>query len=74
MTVYVATESFSCDLDGVPVNVTKGITRVREGHPLLRGREQLFTVDDQIDFDLVEAATAAPGEKRGRPRRTAAGE
>ena len=33
--VFVARESFSCELAGVPVSVAKG-ERVREGHELLR--------------------------------------
>jgi hypothetical protein len=41
---------------------------VRDGHPLLKGRDDLFDPADQLSrFDHVdvEQATAAPGEKRG---------
>lgn len=62
--IYVATEDFVADLDGVPIEVHKGRTRVREGHALLKGREELFA-PITVDFE-VERATAAPGEKRGR--------
>ncbi len=74
MSVYIAKESFAAEIDGVPVVVRKGVTRVRAGHPLLAGREQMFEpADAHADFD-VEAATAAPGERRARPRKTAADE
>lgn len=61
--IFVARESFVCDLDGVPVTVSGGTTRVREGHPLLKGREHLFE-PLTVHYE-VEQATAAPGEKRG---------
>lgn len=41
--IFVARQAFSAHLDGVPVVVTPGDT-VREGHPLLKGREQYFAV------------------------------
>lgn len=65
--VFVARETFSwTDADGVPLIAHAGQTRVREGHPLLAGREHLFDpVEGQVHYD-VEQATAAPGEKRGR--------
>jgi hypothetical protein len=63
--VYIAKESGSAEVDGRTLTFTKGITRVRAGHPLLKGREGLFEpVDDVVHYD-VEQATAAPGEKRG---------
>lgn len=61
--IYVATESFSTTLkDGTPVIVQKGLTRVRAGHELLKGREVFFKPLD-IQYD-VEQATAAPAEVR----------
>lgn len=60
--IYIATESFSCNLDGVPVVVRAGETRVREGHELLRGREHMFK-PITAHYE-VEQATAAPGEAR----------
>jgi len=62
-TIYVAKESFSTVLDGDEVTVQKGRTRVREGHPLLAGREHLFE-PQAVDYE-VEQATSSPGEKRG---------
>lgn len=61
--IFVATESFATVIDGEPINVQKGITRVREGHPLMAGREGFFKELD-VQYD-VEQATAAPGELRG---------
>jgi hypothetical protein len=58
--IYVARESFSAELDGVPVAVVKGQTRVREGHPLLDGRESLFepvTVHYDVDASPVRGET-----------------
>jgi hypothetical protein len=63
--VYVARESGSAEVDGKVLTFTKGMTRVRAGHPLLKGREHLFDpIDTTVHYD-VEQATAAPGEKRG---------
>jgi len=61
--VYVARTSFSTTLDGVPVAVVKGQTRVREGHPLLEGREELFE-RQVVHFDVDDAAGRS-GETRG---------
>ena len=67
--VWVATESFACEVDGAGVIVHAGQTRVREGHPMLDTYRQSFKLADQgLHFDTVEQATAAPGEKRGTPR------
>ncbi len=63
--VYVATENFLADVDGVPQTFRRGVTRVREGHPILKGREHYFRLADESVHYEVEAATAAPGEKRG---------
>jgi hypothetical protein len=64
--IYVAKESFAVTLDGSPVVIRKGITRVSEGHSLLKGREHLFEpIDEHVHYG-VEQATKAPGEKRGR--------
>lgn len=60
--IYVATESFTVALDGVEHKIGAGKTRVREGHPLLKGREMYFKELD-VQYD-VERATKAPGEKR----------
>lgn len=61
--VFIASESFITTIDGESVAVQKNITRVREGHPLMAGREAFFRELD-VQYD-VEQATAAPGEVRG---------
>jgi hypothetical protein len=60
--IYVPISSFVADIDGIPTTFRE-TTRVREGHPVLKGREHLFR---EIDAHYeVEAASAAPGEVRG---------
>lgn len=68
--VYVATESFVADMDGVPTVVHKGVTRVRAGHPLLKVHGAFFEpVDQTVAYEVdVEEATAEPGRKRGEQR------
>lgn len=61
--ILVAKESFIVKYDGQMVTVHQGVTRVRAGHPLTKGRESLFE-PLTVDYD-VEQASAAPGEKRG---------
>jgi hypothetical protein len=61
--LYQAKESFVTQLEGEQVSVAAG-DLVRAGHPLLKGREELFKpAKNWVRFD-VEQATAAPGEKR----------
>lgn len=64
--VYIATETGSTEIDGQTYAFTRGVTRVREGHPLLKGGRLRFfaPVEDSVTYEW-EAATAAPGEKRG---------
>lgn len=65
--VWVAKETFACEVDGEQITVFAGTTRVREGHPLLDiYRGSFESTDTDVHFD-VEQATAAPGEKRGAP-------
>lgn len=56
-----AKEGLFFDVDGVPYVVTKGQT-VREGHPLLRGREASFEpfLPDYEWGQSTEAAAEAP--------------
>lgn len=62
--VYVARDSGVSEVDGEIYVFTRGVTRVREGHALLKGREGLFEpVDESVHYD-IEQATAAPGERR----------
>lgn len=63
--IFIARESFSADVDGVPRSITAGVTRVREGHILLKQNPQYFERldDSSVHFD-VEEATKVPGSKR----------
>lgn len=64
--ILVANTTCVIEHDGRQVMLRRGITAVRAGHPITRGREQLFD-PITVHFDLdtpVEQATAAPGEKR----------
>jgi hypothetical protein len=65
--VWVAKETFACEIDGEQIIVQAGQTRAREGHPLLDTYREMFEpADTGVAFE-VEQATAAPGEKRGAP-------
>lgn len=62
--VYVARDTFACEVDGENLFVHKGETRVRAGHKLLDIYPDAFElVGGAVQFD-VEQATDAPGEKR----------
>jgi len=61
--IFIAKESFAMNFNGADISVIAGSTRVREGHPLLKGPEHLFEPIN-VHYD-VESATDAPGEKRG---------
>lgn len=63
--IYVAIESGFAEVKGQLYQFTKGVTRVRAGHPLLKDHGVFFEpVDEHVTYE-VEQATAAPGEKRG---------
>lgn len=53
--IYVAKESFSVDLNGASVPVVGDVTTVREGHPLLEGREHLFK-PVVVDYEVEQSA------------------
>ena len=68
---YVANQGFATVFEGDNLFVQKG-EYVPAGHPLLKGREEMFDpaegigrFDEESDRPDVEQATAAPGEKRG---------
>lgn len=68
--ILVAKDTLVIEYEGERVFFHKGKTLVREGHPMLKGIEEYFE-PITVDYDTVEQATAAPGEKRttrrGRP-------
>lgn len=62
--ILVATESGSGTLpDGTEVQFRRGITRVREGHPVAEQWPQYFA-PIEVHYEL-EDATDEPGRKRG---------
>lgn len=63
--IFIAKESFSCEVAGEMVSVAKG-DRVREGHELLSLRPDAFenVADAPLRFE-VEDASASPGTRRG---------
>lgn len=73
--ILVAKETFVTDHEGAPTVIHKGVTRVREGHPIATANPDLFEpvnvhfdVVEQSTSDVVEQATAAPGEARSTVR------
>lgn len=65
--VMIAKRSFSCIIDGRQYTVRKGVDRVAADHELVKEHPDFFeTADFTVTFPLTEAATANPGEKRGR--------
>lgn len=61
--LYKSMHDFAVITDDEHVIVHKG-DLVRKGHPIMKGREQLFVpAEGYVRFD-VEQATAGPGEKR----------
>lgn len=62
--IYVSKVDGFADYDGGQVPLRAGVTRVREGHPLLKGREALFD-EIQVHYE-VETARQAP-EPEGKP-------
>ncbi len=64
--MYVATETFVCEIDGRQEWVRAGVTRVTEDHPLCAAYAASFRATEAV-VPGVEQATAAPGEKRGAP-------
>lgn len=67
--IYVAKFSGFADLDGRQVHVQEGVTRVREGHPLLKGREDVFE-EIGVHYDLEDARSAPQDEGRKHAPKT----
>ena len=64
--ILVAKESFTHTFQGAVHVFVEGQSRVREGHPVLRGIEHLFEpIRPQPGYE-IEDASAAPGSKRGQ--------
>lgn len=72
MSVLRVVEPFSCDVQGLPRVYSAG-DLVHSTDPVVSGRERFFvTVEEFADRGAatVEQATAAPGERRTRGRRS----
>lgn len=63
--IYVAATSAVVYTESGPVTIRGGVTRVREGHPLMLGRENLFRELD-VHYDL-EDTRSAPEEPKTVP-------
>jgi hypothetical protein len=64
--VFIATESFTCEIDGEHYAVIKGKTRVRGEHPLVQDNPEYFKpVDDDITYELETAMNSGRGGRRG---------
>ena len=70
--ILVAKESFTVDIDGVPTVFRGGETRVRRGHPVLEGREELFE-PLRVHYD-IETATTAKRASSVRRKKASAGD
>jgi hypothetical protein len=65
--IFVAVESVITEFDGGNVYITAGQT-ARAGHPILKGRESIFT-PLKVDYDLPEPPPARePGPKAAEPK------
>jgi len=63
--IFVAIESFACYWNGYVLSVHKGDT-VREGHPLLEGREKMFA---PLKVKYEHKAPSPAPAKKPAPRR-----
>jgi hypothetical protein len=55
--ILIATETVLTTFEGENVYIYAGQTTAREGHPILKGREAMFT-PVQVTYDLPEPAPA----------------
>jgi hypothetical protein len=63
--IYVASTSGVASTPDGEIVFTKGVTRIREGHPLLKQLGHYFE-PLEVQYE-VEDTTPAPGERRGSP-------
>lgn len=63
--IYVAVESGTVRIGDQDYPFTKGVTRVRAGHVLLKDHGVFFEPASEHVHYEVEQATKAPAEKRG---------
>ena len=61
--IYIARSSGLADYDGGQVYIQAGVTRVREGHPLLKGRESIFE-EIEVQYEVEDARSAPQDEPK----------
>lgn len=64
--IYVARVDGIIDYNGGQVPIKAGVTRVREGHPILEGRESVFE-EITVQYDLEDARSAPQDEPKPEP-------
>lgn len=64
--IYVSKVNGLADYEGGQIMLTAGVTRVREGHPLLKGRESVFE-EIRVEYDLEDARSAPQDEPKPEP-------
>lgn len=69
--IYVSKVDGFADYEGQQVPLRSGVTRVREGHPLLKGRESLFE-EIHVHYDVESARQAPAPESKPEPKAAAA--
>ena len=57
--ILIATETVLTEFEGENVYIYAGQTTVREGHPILKGREAMF-IPVQVHYDLPEPKAKTP--------------
>ena len=62
--MYVASETFTCNIDGVPHTILRGREFVLEDSELYQRFPQFFRPAEDTIRRSLEQATRAPGEKR----------
>lgn len=61
--VFVANTSAVFDYEGRRIILRKGVTTVRSGHPILKGRERLFD-PIRVDFDTDDKPESVARRRR----------
>lgn len=71
--IYVATESGFLTVDGEEIPLVAGVTRVREGHALLRARPDMFR-EQRVHYDVETSRQAPEDEAKPEPKAEAKAE
>ncbi len=65
--IYVATQSGFLTVDGKEVPLISGVTRVREGHALIKARPDMFK-ELTVHYDLEDARSAPQDKPKPEPK------